>query len=243
MLFEWTEEKLAWYVRASRVTGFHARLADMIRPRLRAQDTVCDFGCGPGLIDLALAGTVREITAIDVASIPIEFLRREASSAGAGNIRPLVADAERMVAEGSPFPPFDVALFCYFSGPGELMKQVLRREGRLTVCVMHGMDVSKKPSKIGGSRHRAYAEEMEAFLEGEGLAYEKQELSLDFSQPLRSKEEARAFFETYAKGDDERIEAQLARVVETGGVAAGKAGGAEFPYTFPCEKDVAVFFI
>jgi len=233
-LFQWTPEKLEWYVRASRKTGFHESIADIIRPLLKKNDAVCDFGCGPGLIDVALADSVREITAVDIDREVIEYLKNETKELGVKNIWPVLGDAEQTV---QTLPPYDVALFCYFGGPGAFLKSVLANANRLAVCVMHGIDTTKRPSKIGGHQRRAHAAEMRIFLKNEGIAYRQKNLRLDFSQPLMSIDEARLFFEVYSGNDDSRenIRRRLALVERSSEPA--------YPWVFPCVKDVSIFVI
>ncbi|MDR1797122.1 MAG: class I SAM-dependent methyltransferase [Clostridiales Family XIII bacterium] len=241
MLFQWTDEKLDWYVRASRASGFHARLADYIRPYLDGRDAVCDFGCGPGLLGLALAPDVREVTAVDISPEAIGFLARELREEGPGNLRAVCADAGEAAAS---LPAYDVALLCFFGGPGSLLKTIYDRAGRLTVCMMHGAETPGKPSKLSGFVHRKHAEEMAAFLEGEDIPFQKETLCLDFSQPLRSEGEARSFFEAYATAGDRtmtpaELESRLAQQLAW----LEKAEDPEYPYLFPSTKEVAIFII
>ena len=77
MLFEWTEEKIEWYVRASRASGFHRALAGRILPFLKRADHVVDLGCGAGLIDLELAPHVEKITGIDINPLVLGRFDRE----------------------------------------------------------------------------------------------------------------------------------------------------------------------
>ncbi len=73
------------------------RTADLIaaltrRVALRPDMTVLDYGCGTGLLALALAPQVGRITAVDSAPGMLEILRGKAAAGATGNIATLEAD-------------------------------------------------------------------------------------------------------------------------------------------------------
>jgi len=234
MLFKWTKEKLEWYARASRHTGFHRELAAIIRPRLRVDDSVTDFGCGPGLVALELAASVRSITAVDIDPYVVAHLRCDAEKVGIPNIVPMVADAADIVSSTG-----DVALICYYRGPGEWMAEVIRAAGRLVVVVMHASDPAARPSKISERHRRAYAAEMDEFLDTGGYSFVKTECALDFGQPFVSIEEARAFFEIYSGSEADSKRAYAEKKLS----CVNTSDDPSYPYFFPSRKDVALYFI
>jgi hypothetical protein len=232
-------EKLEWYVRASRHAGFHRDIARRILPLLKPEDSLVDFGCGPGLMTTELYKSVKHIHAIDVNPIPIGFLQAEAARIGAANITAEVADATGFEKE------FDVGLFCYFVGDRDFLQKMFARARRLSIVVMHG-DADRPLQSIGPAQldlHRAYASEMKECLDAAGYDYTWTEEAHEFGQPLKSLEEARAFFEIYTspKGKDpegyirDEIERKLAAVVKT--------ADAEYPYYYPHTRDAAIFVI
>ena len=60
---------------------------------VKPDDVVLDIGCGSGITTLELAGSVREITAIDTAGKMIEVAAGKTEKAGVQNVRYAVANA------------------------------------------------------------------------------------------------------------------------------------------------------
>jgi SAM-dependent methyltransferase len=235
MLFEWTDEKVELYVRASGYTGFHRKLAEYIAPLLQAEDKVLDIGCGPGLLSLRLAPLVRTITAIDVDEKVLGYLAEKAAAADVRNITTVASDIADVGDVNC-----DVAMMCYFGCPEDVMTRIIRAAKRYTVIITHGIGASEKPSKISQGIRRPYAAEIEDFLVKGGYEYERLDDKLDFGQPLKSEEEAYRFLDIYCKEDvkemrNKKIEAQMKQTQPTGDEA--------YPLTFPCTKDVAIFII
>jgi SAM-dependent methyltransferase len=235
MLFEWTDEKVELYVRASGYTGFHRKLAEYVTPLLKAEDEVLDIGCGPGLLTPWIAPLVKTITAIDVDEKVLGYLAGKAAAVGAGNITTVTSD----IADVRDLN-CDVAMMCYFSCPEDVMTRIIRAAKRYTVIITHGIGASEKPSKISRMIRRPYAAGIEGFLSKGGFGYERIDEKLDFSQPLKSEEEAYLFLDTYCKEDaremrDKKISEQMAQMQSTGDEA--------YPLVFPCTKDVCIFII
>ncbi|MDR0851854.1 MAG: class I SAM-dependent methyltransferase [Clostridiales Family XIII bacterium] len=235
MLFQWTDEKIELYVRASRYTGFHRKLAAYISPLLTENDTLTDIGCGPGLIALTLAPMVKSIMTIDVDARVTGYLTREAEKAHVKNITTITADIADVADTAC-----DVALMCYFGIPEERLVKILDTAKRLTVIITHGAGTAYAPSKISATVRRSYATDMEEFLCAGCYDYKRIDEKLNFGQPLKSKDEARCFFELYCKETIpevrlKKIEKQIDQLQPT--------DDSIYPYFFPCLKDVAIFMI
>ncbi|MDR0876166.1 MAG: class I SAM-dependent methyltransferase [Clostridiales Family XIII bacterium] len=235
MLFEWNDEKIALYVRASGYTGFHRKLAEYIVPLLKADDEVLDIGCGPGLIALSLAPVVKSITAIDIDDKVLRFLARQAEKTKVKNITAITAD----IADVQNLD-CDLAFICYFGCSEDSLSRIIAAAKRYTVIITHGEGVSEKPSKISTTVRRAYAPEIESFLRAHDYEYKRIDERLDFSQPLKSREEAYDFFDTYCIEDvkaarEEKIDMQMRQLVPT--------GNETYPLVFPCGKDASIFVI
>ena len=241
MLADWSDKKIEWYVRASKWTGFHRTLAKRIRPHLKKTDHVVDLGCGPGLIDMAIANDVNNITAIDINPLVLNHYENVIYKDKYSNIRTVCGDAK---ADPEILIPdeFDVALFCFFGGPHAAFKAAQRKASRLTINITHGTSMQEAPSTISGEFQRIYEDEMEAYLVSEEIRYTKTSEWIDFSQPLSSMDEAKCFFETYAsegeEGSSERraqIERQLSEVK--------RIDDPVYPWLFSKPKDTAIFLI
>lgn len=241
MLANWSDKKIEWYVRASKWTCFHQTLADRIRPFLKKTDHVVDLGCGPGLIDMAIAADVNKITAIDINPTVLGHYNNVITEEKHTNIRTLCGDAKTHPEDLIP-EEFDVALFCFFGGPHAAFKTGLRKASRITISITHGIAMQGAPSIISGEFQRAYEDEMETYLTGEGIRYTKMTEWIDFSQPLLSMDEAECFFKTYAsEGEEGSVErkAQIARQLSL----VKKTDDPIFPLLFNKPKDTAIFII
>jgi SAM-dependent methyltransferase len=233
MLFEWTDEKIEWYARASGATGYHRRLAELIAPCLLPRDDVIDIGCGLGLIDMEIASGVKSITAVDIDALPVAHMKRALALRGIGNVFPQVRDASEIGAG-----KWDVVLMCFFGTPGNIgaTLNMLASSCRRIILIMHGEDAGF----AGGKAGRVFCGDMERFLAGKGLVCDKRVLDIEFGQPLLSVDEARRFLACYGREPDgaaaqNRIEAQLEKLLRT--------GDAEYPYFLPRMKSTAILTV
>ena len=241
MQFLWDDEKIEWYIRASNASGFHKRLAERVIPVLKKTDHVVDFGCGPGIIDLEIASHVGSITAIDINEIVLHRFRSEIEKRGFSNIFTVLGDIEKN-RDTILSVSFDVAIFCFFGGPGYSFDEALNRASRLVILITHGVDVSKKSSKIVSGMHRTFADEVDAYLASNRVQYLKISECIDFYQPFLSLGEAERFFNSYAKEGEAsskerrtQVERQLELVEKTDDPA--------YPWRFPNLKDTAIYII
>lgn len=51
MRFDWNADTIRWYQEANEYTGFFKHIAELIAPSLVGYSTLCDIGCGLGLMD------------------------------------------------------------------------------------------------------------------------------------------------------------------------------------------------
>ena len=240
-MLEWTTEKMEWYVRASRFDGFHRRLTDIIRPALKKTDTVVDIGSGPGMMSLEISRYVNDVKAIDCNEYALGWLDEKIREEGYSNIQTAIGDY--IEAPDALLPgDFDVALFCYFGGPGSIFESAYRKAKRLIVMIMHGTCPPEAKSKNEDESHRVYGDEMEEYLVNMGIPYKKLSGLIRFGQPLISKDEAKLFVESYAENSDEDpneheayIKSQLALVE--------KLDDPIFPWYLPKMRDPVILFI
>ncbi|MDR1953313.1 MAG: class I SAM-dependent methyltransferase [Clostridiales Family XIII bacterium] len=235
MRFEWTDETIVFFERASRYTGFHEKLAALIRPYVKKGEELIDVGCGLGRIDFEIADDVKSITAIDKDPAVIEYMNERVRVLGVTNIVPTVADA-CTVADGA----YDILLLSFFGASAGDLKALIAKARRRVILITHGADTDPRHSLIQRKPKRIFAREAETFFKTEGYVYRAYTANLDFSQPFKSKEEALRFFEYYAsERDSETQEARadlfMSRLAET--------GDAVYPYLLPKPKDVGIFII
>jgi SAM-dependent methyltransferase len=120
------------------------RLADVIcaLAEPRPDDEVVDLGAGTGLLTLALAPTVRAVTAVDSSTAMLGRLSEKAARAELSNIRPVVADLRCLPLpdESVTLAVSNYALHHLSDEAKELalgeVRRVLIPGGRLVLCDM-----------------------------------------------------------------------------------------------------------
>ncbi len=199
MAFVWNKQNLVWFEKAAELTTFYRDIAAHCAFLLRPSARVLDLGCGAGYLSLALAPHVESVTALDLNTEAIRFLRHKAAREGLGNIRGKVEDWTALGAEQSA----DVVFLSYCDGLmtrldklGELTRQYLvvvlpdvSRESRFTFGTI---PLSAKPRK-----HRETLQKAVLFLGQERISYHLIRLSSEFGQPFDSVEDFEAFLEYY----------------------------------------------
>jgi SAM-dependent methyltransferase len=221
----WDERSLGWFSDFSRYTGFHEKLAGLLRPELTGCQTLCDAGCGAGFVDLYLAGSVESLTCVDWSEAAVAYLRRTCALRGINNLTAVAADCESL--SGS----WDAVLFSFFGT--NLLERFLPRCRKLLMVMgdedTHGLLPGKRP-------RRQSADGLEALLREREIPYSVQKSTLEAGQPFGSLEEAVRFLRYYADCPEREAEEFLAaRLVP--------AGEDEFAYYLPRRKPVAVFAI
>lgn len=223
----WNERTITWLEAASEFTGFHRKLAELLRPHLHPGGTLCDLGCGLGLIDLELSPWFERITCLDTSAPALAALERLAARRGCTNLEPVRGDVEELEGE------WDSVLGVFF-GFGDRIPQWLSHCRRsLVVVVADGGRPSFGP---GHPAKRYTADYAQALLEEAGIPYRMERHGLEYGQPFRSLEEAEEFGRIYSGGSLAEDLAYLHdRLTATGDPV--------YPWYLPQEKRFAVFSV
>ncbi len=81
-----------------------AMLADLVqRAQVSGRGRLVDLACGTGQLAFPLRQWFSEVWAVDWESDMVEVVRAKAAAAGAGEVRPIVSDAETLDAEPEHF--------------------------------------------------------------------------------------------------------------------------------------------
>ena len=107
MKITWNEDTIRWYKNANAFTSFHKNVANAIS-KIEGGETLCDLGCGLGLIDLELAAGVKKIDCFDISRPALDSLNDDILSMGIQNIETHLQDCETLSGK------WDIALMCYF---------------------------------------------------------------------------------------------------------------------------------
>lgn len=178
----WNDARIQWYVRAAEYTDFHLKLAKELCKIIPAESSVAEYGCGLGYLAYELYKLGYNITAYDIDADAIKKAKERTD---------LSIYAERDCYELNS--SFDYAIAMFFgriTEPGNIE--------RLMRPVRHGLIYITG----GGSARHTAPSLVSEFLNGRKLSFSVRELDLEFSQPLKSSEEASAFLKTYYRNDE-----------------------------------------
>ncbi|MCL1791139.1 MAG: methyltransferase domain-containing protein [Peptococcaceae bacterium] len=231
MHFLWNDQSIQWFLEASAYTGFHQRLAKRLVPFLRADDTLCDMGCGLGRLDLEIAPYVARLAAVDINEKVIAKLQSDVILSGVQNLQAFCADITEMKES------FDVVVMSFFGGSGYGMDGYLARCRRRLIRIVNA---ENKGSLYPGSHRRTVKETIPTVkqeLLDQGCRFELVTDSIEFGQPLRSMEEAKGFVLWNAPGASEEEVKEFLRE------NAEHTGRKDFPIYLPNPKKIGVFVI
>lgn len=99
MNFDWNPQTIQWYEDANAYSGFFRKVAGLIAPMLQGYATLCDIGCGLGLLDLELSSSIPQITCLDINENALAALRKNIEAGKIANIEPRLRDCENLEGE------------------------------------------------------------------------------------------------------------------------------------------------
>nr|WP_308741926.1 class I SAM-dependent methyltransferase [uncultured Anaerocolumna sp.] len=229
MNFNWNLDTIRWYQEANNYTGYFKNLASFIVPKLKGYSTLCDIGCGLGLIDIELCKYIENITCIDINEEAIKTLENSIKDKNISNISPRLINCDDMKEN------WDVIFLSFFGSRN--LKNFLPYCKKLIAVVGSKNQTGLFPEKYR-SFHKNTFHNVEEILKKEGITYGLTEVSFEFGQPLHSIEDAKNFVRTHSCNNitDEDLELFLSqRLIETGEKL--------YPYFIPRMKSVGIFDI
>jgi precorrin-6B methylase 2 len=244
MDFIWNEKTITWFQAASTYTGFHSRLASLVRPYIEDCATICDIGCGLGLIDLELANDVQSVVCIDQNEAAIKALNELIRSRGARNVVARVADVNELAVE-----KHDAVILSFFGSSVDAITHFMTFCDKRMILIVHETPssanrvnaVSLRPKPLG-------ADEVRGFLTERGMPFKKLSAVIEFGQPFKSLDDAKDFILVYASATSE-----AAGVCDAGDRGERLYDDMEkrlvetrlpnYPLYLPKPKEVAVFIV
>lgn len=216
-----------WFLKASNHTNFHEKLAEHLRSYLRQEDTVCDFGCGLGRLDLALAPYVKHITCQDIAPEAIAILKTDGETIP--NLTAKCVDCQTTQEK------FDVGIMSFF---GKRDEEFLHYMGRCNRCLIRIVNMQNR-STLYPAEHRqrvkSTAEDVKYQLDNANVAYVFSRMQLEFGQPCQDITEASAFVRSHAPGASQE---EIHQFIAAYGQSVEQGG-----YYIPNQKDLGIFII
>ena len=209
--FFWSAQTLAWYQSAAACGHYHADLAKLVAPALADCDTVCDLGCGTGLLSLALLDHLPRITALDKDTGALAMLKDKAGERPGLCIRQ--ADAMHL----APEEKWDGVVLSFFGriSVDDHLHYFMEHCNKKLICIVNTAVKSSFSSTGVSVMKKEYSEQVANFLSGRGIPYTRQDAALEFGQPLEDLADARDFINRYSPpGCDVTDEAGLAKLLQ-----------------------------
>ena len=231
MLFDWNENTLTWLAEASAYTGYDRELAKLLLPRLEGCGTLCDMGCGMGLVDMELAPHFKAITCVDVAAPVLEDLTARAARLGLTNIETRCCPGAE--AEGE----WDAVMALFHGEVQDIVPAYLKKAKKRLILVTHGSAYGSTGPAGYRIRKCCDVDGTVAWLDAHGFTYTVERGELEFGQPHRSLEEAAAYTRAFTKNvpEDELLNWVKSKAVET--------GREDFPLYTPKKRGFGLFVI
>ena len=230
MFFTWNETTRRYLAEASENTGYDRALAAHLLPLLQGT-SLCDLGCGLGLVDLELAPTRTEVFCADLSAYAVESLRTAAAERGIGNLTARCADARTLPGT------WDTVMALFSCEHNDDLPAFFRRARQRFLMVTR----SDAEGNTGPLGYRVRKENdrvsAERYLRAHGFRFSVEEDALEYGQPHRSLADALEYTRTFSHAaPPELLEAHVRRTVM-------ETGRADFPYYTPKTRHFAIFIL
>ena len=230
MHIRWNEQTVRWFEDAAEYTGYNKNLARILKKYIPEGETLCDLGCGAGLVDLALADHCSAITCVDISPEAIGHVRRRAAARGLENISALCTDASELTGS------WDTVMAIFFGG-NQICGDYFHLAGKRFILITN----ARRKGNFGPEGHQVVKcsdiATTKAYLDARGVKYAHEALALEYGQPFADREDARAFVRAYTRPmSEELLEAYLEEKLE-------KTGDERWPYYLPNRKEFGLFVI
>ena len=231
MKFSWNEDTIRWYQEANNYTGFFNHIAKLIAPSLKGYNTLCDIGCGLGILDLAICQHIDHITCIDISKEAIGALNKCIKNKGITNITTKIMDYHEL----NKHAQWDVIMISFFGGR-HLTDFVPRCKKLLAVLID-----TEPASEFAPVKHNTIKKytllEAEKDLQKAGINYASTKAVFNFGQPLISIEEAKTFVQSHSPNiNPEDLDISIReRLVQT--------DEDHYPFFLPQQKSIGILYI
>lgn len=230
-MIKWNEKSINWFLAASAYTGYNSKLAALLRHRIQETETLCDLGCGMGLVDFELAPHFRRVHCVDIDATVIDFVNRRAAETKTANLSGSVCNAREM--EGR----WDTVITLFHGKPEDFAERYVNLAKSRLIAVVHGAP----RGNLGPEAYRVKKfndmENTARLLDAKKIKYQVFPDRLEFGQPLKSREDAAEFAKAYTQSPTDLAVAEYLddALVET--------GEKEFPFYLPNLREFAIFTI
>ena len=227
-LYRWTLESAEWYEDASRYTGYHDRLTEILAPYLDLEMTCCELAAGTGTLARHLAPLVKSYTANDIDPSAIAWMQKMLDESPQQNMKIVHGDwKEKLIGQ-----KFSVSIFSFFSAvldDWEFVKQITTDRVLIVMPRTAGMGRRAKFLQKDINKYEIYPAILE-YLEKNDVRFIAKEVDLEFGQPFHDMETARKYVNYYYKFDEKEIDTFL----------EAKLQKTDFGWYFPKNKDLGI---
>lgn len=226
MNFNWDSNTIKWYQEANAYTNFFKNIAELLAPRLEGYSSLCDIGCGLGLVDLELSKNIQQITCIDIDKEAIQSLQKNIDDRKITNIEPRLMDCNHIEES------WDIIYISFFSSHN--LEKFLPHCKKL-FAVVDKKNERKPYIEKYKSFHRNSYDQVEQALNEKGIPFSLTEASFEFGQPLVSIEDGEKFIKNnYPKVNDEDLNGFLSQKLI-------KTNERKYPFYIQKTKSLGIF--
>ena len=227
MLIKWNACTTDWFRRASEYTGFHKKLSGILLSKMEGAKTVCDLGCGAGMIDFYLAERLEQVTCVDRVPEVIQLLKDEIIEKSAGNMQAFCEDMNSL--DGI----WDTCIMLFVGTATENIGKYLSLcKDKLLIVDRGGC----RESLQYGEKVRTYHSLLPMINDflNSGIRCNMTDYTLEYGQPLTSLKEAYQYVSYYHKNPrnisiSEYIKRNIVRTADI-----------KYPYYLPYQKTFGI---
>ncbi len=222
----WNDTTRYLYSDAADYGNFHQAISKVIAPYLKTTDTLLDIGCGHGFLTRMMSRKVNRCIAVDIDDAVLDYIDK----ANIDNITTRCGDYKTM-----PLPNCDVLVMSFF---GRLVEDF---EKFKAITNRHIITIKNTKRTVYDFKHqkpltRETHGDIIAFCQANKIDYDSFDLTLDFGQPFRCKEDIYTFLKRYkpiTQGDyEDYIDTHMQKIDHP-----------EFIYYLPKQKNIGITII
>lgn len=229
VIYSWTEQRINSYIDASNYTNFHHQLATYITPFLNQNDSVFDFGCGLGQLDIEIAPYVKQVKGFDASDIAIAAFQQNVEEKSITNIESVCQNTETVTEQ------CDVGIMSFFGMGWTEIERHFNLCSKSLITIFNWENESTLYPSNHRQTRKLTGSSLVNLLEEQEIEFNHQIIELEFGQPFRNSNDAIKFVEDFApKVSKEECEVFL----EENLVVDNES---EFHYYLPNKKKLGVF--
>lgn len=202
-MFIWTKESMEWMSKANDYTGYFPKVKDLLMPYLKPDDTILEIACGTGHLAQSLSYSVKEVIALDISHLAVDFTKEQLNERKIENVTALCDDWKNIALGVNPAlnaKKIDLVIFSYFGAILENFSLLSRFSPRTIIAILPYSKFNSRYSNSKGDnpgRKKETVENIVSFLDKKKIPFQLIEKELEFGQPFSSYEDALRYTSHY----------------------------------------------